>query len=136
MRSLTAVSILSVLGGGAILALSVAEGDAEVGLLIIFPYVVAHGALSALGIGLIFLGFLLFFLSIARSVASYHDDTHRVSGTTAPEIRKESKVGGVVMIGPVPIVFGSDSRMARGMMLLAILLVALLIVLYSVILLF
>ena len=71
MRSLTAISILAVLAGCAILALSVAEGDAEVGLLIIFPYVVAHGALSALGVGLVFLGFLLFFLSIALMFSAY-----------------------------------------------------------------
>ncbi|MCD6084973.1 MAG: DUF131 domain-containing protein [Desulfurococcales archaeon] len=55
-----------------------------------------------LGILLIFVGFIIIMLSLILS--------HMKPG---PE-RREAKVsgGGVVIIGPVPIVFGTDKRMA------------------------
>ena len=137
MRSLTALSIIAIIIGCAILAFSVASGEAEVGLFIIFPYVAAHGAISALGVGLVFLGVLLFFFSIVSSVSSYRREADfEGMERAAPKVKKESRIGGVVMIGPVPIIFGSDKRIARGMIILAIILMVLMIGIYSLILLF
>jgi len=137
MRSLTAISVIAIASGFAMLALSVAAGDAEVGLFVIFPYVAAHGAVSALGVGLIFLGTLLFFISIASSIASCRGKaTIEKTEGAAPEARKERKIGGVVLIGPVPIIFGSDRDMARSMIVFAVILAILMIALYSLILLF
>lgn len=75
--------------------------------------------LITLGIILIMLGFILVALSIMRSARE-----------AALDERGEEKVkgGGVILIGPVPIVFGTDKRYALLLMLLAIVLMLLAIV--------
>jgi len=68
-----------------------------------------------LGLMLIFIGFMLLMVALLLSIGK----------------RGEGKVegGGVVIIGPIPIVFGSNQKIATGLLVLAIVLVALLIIL-------
>jgi len=68
--------------------------------------------LILLGIVLIFLGMLILMLSLWR----------------AGEGRAEA--GGVVIVGPVPIVFGTSQRVAATVMVLAIVLTALVLLLF------
>lgn len=90
--------------GIAVLLVALAEGDASVALVVIIPIVYGGGALLVLAILLIFAGFLLLSLSSVQRV--------RQEGPPADnEVKKE--FGGVVLIGPIPIVFGS-ARALRG----------------------
>lgn len=74
-----------------------------------FPFLVA------IGIMLIFLGFFLIILGMMR-----------VKESACEEITQEKiKGGGVILIGPVPIVFGTDRRYALFLMILAIVLMLL-----------
>jgi len=68
--------------------------------------------LVLLGVVLIFLGMLILMLSLWR----------------AGEGRAEA--GGVVIVGPVPIVFGTSQRAAAAVMVLAIILTALALLLF------
>ena len=72
-------------------------------------------ALILVGIGIILAGFLLVFLATA------------MSGERSEEGRRRGEVrgGGVIMIGPIPIIFGSDARWASIAMVLAIVLIVL-----------
>jgi uncharacterized protein (TIGR00304 family) len=65
------------------------------------------------GIGMILVGFLVVFLATV------------MSGEPSEEGERRTKVrgGGVVMIGPIPIVFGSDGKWASIAMVLAIVLI-------------
>ena len=65
--------------------------------------------LVLVGVGIILAGFLV--LMIAASSGGSEGDRTRVRG------------GGVVMIGPIPIIFGSDARWASVAIVLAIVLV-------------
>lgn len=75
-------------------------------------------ALILIGIGIILVGFLIVFLATA------------MSGEPSEEGERRSGVrgGGVIMIGPIPIVFGSDARWASIAMVLAIVLIVLVLV--------
>ncbi len=75
--------------------------------------------LSVIGIILIILGFFLIILGMMRAKES------------AGEGRTQEKVKGgcVILIGPVPVVFGTDKRYALLLMILAIVLM-LLVLLY------
>jgi uncharacterized protein (TIGR00304 family) len=64
-------------------------------------------------IGIILVGFLVVFLATATSGKSSGEG----------ERRSEVRGGGVIMIGPIPIVFGSDAKWASIAMVLAIVLV-------------
>ena len=65
------------------------------------------------GVGIILVGFLVVFLATAMSGESSEQG----------ERRTEVRGGGVIMIGPIPIVFGSDAKWASVAMVLAIVLI-------------
>ena len=74
------------------------------------------GYLALAGGIVMIIGVLLILLStVIRSRSSGHDDNRKV----------EARGGGVVMIGPIPLVFGSDARWAVLALALAIALVIL-----------
>jgi len=63
------------------------------------------------GIGIILVGFLVVFLATAMSSEEGEKKTTEVRG------------GGVIMIGPIPIIFGSDAKWASAAVVLAIVLI-------------
>ncbi|HEY9245363.1 MAG TPA: TIGR00304 family protein [Candidatus Methanoperedens sp.] len=75
------------------------------------------------GIALIIAGFFL-------SAAGIFQGEGQADGNTSYRERKEDKVktSGVILIGPVPIVFGSDKRSAIIAMILAIVIMLLAII--------
>lgn len=105
--------------------------------------------LFSIGILIIFIGFLLIIIGIAlslrqesRSSQSYSNridafgrETNfgNVPGSETPfyesspsrEAKSEIKAGGVIMLGPIPIIFGSDKESAKTMAVLAIILMLL-----------
>jgi uncharacterized protein (TIGR00304 family) len=70
--------------------------------------------LVLVGIGIILVGLLVVFLATATSGRSLEEG----------ERRTEVRGGGVIMIGPIPIVFGSDAKWASIAIVLAIVLIA------------
>jgi uncharacterized protein (TIGR00304 family) len=90
--------------GIVVLLVAIAEGEASVALVVIIPVIYGGGALLVLAVLLIFAGFLLLSASFARRAP-------REEGPTENETKRE--FGGVVLIGPIPIVFGS-ARALRG----------------------
>jgi len=70
-----------------------------------------------LGVAIVLAGFLLVFLAAAMSGRPSEEG----------ERRTEVRGGGVIMIGPIPIIFGSDARWASIAVVLAIVLIVLVI---------
>ncbi|HVC26798.1 MAG TPA: DUF131 domain-containing protein [Nitrososphaerales archaeon] len=66
-----------------------------------------------IGIGIILVGFLVVFLATVTSGESSEEG----------ERRTEVRGGGVIMIGPIPIIFGSDAKWASVAIVLAIVLI-------------
>jgi uncharacterized protein (TIGR00304 family) len=105
--------------------------------------------LFSIGILTILIGFLLIIIGIAlsmyqesRSTQSYSNrtDTYgrdsRFEGTpnfesplyenpSERKVESEIKTGGVIMLGPIPIIFGSDKESAKTATILAIILMLL-----------
>lgn len=101
------------------LAWAFSRGEASLSLVFVVPVVTASGAWGILGIGLIFASFLAGFLTWSLRAP---DDIEAVPLTPArpPETSEgPRRWGGVVFLGPVPIVFGSDARITRAMLVLA-----------------
>ena len=116
------------LTGVACIAAAAISGEAEVQLFIVFPVISGSSLLFAIGVLLIVASFILGFVLVAMSVT---EPVHQgPSGSTedatiVPEApQKKTRYGGVVLIGPVPIIFGSDRKMAWVMLLVAIVLAA------------
>lgn len=115
------------MSGLAALAGAVARGEASLYLILVVPVVVGTGPLAFLGILLVFLGFFLtFFLGLSGATPS-SDEPTQTPAVMSPGTARPRRWGGVVFLGPIPLVFGSDPRMSRMMLILgAILFLALL----------
>ena len=85
------------------------------------------------GIFVIIIGFMLITISIIMNTLEYSEkkENHYRKNTVEqrrqhPDIYEKPdskfKGGGVIMIGPIPIVFGSDSQSVQKLMILAIVL--------------
>jgi len=125
------LSLLVIFAGIALLFYAVAIGEANASLFLIFPVIYGSGVYSLLAILLIMIGMILLFFAPFQSVR----EAHRAEGRYDEEYgiyeeprdlslqdeKKKVNYGGVVFIGPIPIVFGSDKSMARLSVLIAIL---------------
>ncbi len=119
--------VLFVLGIAAV-AYGLSQGQGSLSLFLLFPVVTATGVWSAVGIVLILAGFIATFfllppfregapMSPEPSMAESHPSE---STSLAPQ--RGRRWGGVVFLGPIPIVFGSDAKIARWMLVVGLLL--------------
>jgi uncharacterized protein (TIGR00304 family) len=102
-----------------LLVASVATGDGQFGIFVIFPFIVGSGPLAISGTALLFLAILCWFIGIWRTSKYEIDET--ATGDNAGTAQR-NKFGGVVLIGPIPIVFGSNEKIAKNMLLLGVVL--------------
>ncbi|UCD13024.1 MAG: TIGR00304 family protein [Thermoplasmatales archaeon] len=121
MNKYHTLSILFFIGGLVFFLIGVFTGNVEAGFFLVFPFFVGSGIYSVLGIIFVFIAILLFMFGYASTAADaiglqFEENKHDV------ESKKSVKGGGVVLVGPIPIVFGSNWKIAVIMMVLAILL--------------
>jgi len=104
-----------------VIALAVATGEARVELVLIFPVFSGSSGLFLLGIVLILLSFIIGFALLAMMQAELlNAPDGSVESKDIDKRRTETKYGGVVLIGPIPIAFGSERRIALAMLVAGI----------------
>ena len=137
----TAASAILFVTGLALLVLSVMRGEGTAGIAVFIPFFVGSGPLSSLGVLCFFVGMVLLFFGMARSAADAAESDEpenqgepaRPDGPAAKDGPKDPapptspaqgtarpRFGGVVMIGPVPIIFGSDPGISKTMFYMAL----------------
>lgn len=120
------LSPVLLVAGIACLVVGYLRGEASLSLFVIFPVITATGGWSALGILLVIAGFFAFFFTWSRwTVAEPMPPRAQDSGVASVEPASPPpprRWGGVVFLGPVPVVFGSDVKVARWMILVGVLL--------------
>lgn len=110
---------------GTILTLTYAGNANFGGLIMIGPIPIAFGSSPEMTVIAMVIGFLMmiaFLLLSRRSIDSGEEEER-----TSYEDKKDRKVkgGGMILIGPIPIVFGSDIKYTLIIMILAIILMVL-----------
>jgi len=121
VRLIRWVGPASFVAGVLTMALAVAQRQADVYLVFVIPVIVGTGPLAFLGIILVFAGFLLTFLLWPARFAE--DPGNRDALPAPPEgAAPARRWGGVLFLGPIPLIFGSDPRMTRTMLLIGIVL--------------
>jgi uncharacterized protein (TIGR00304 family) len=122
MRPRVLVPIVLFVGGIALISLAVASGEADVSLFLIFPVFSGSSALFVLGTVLILLSFVAGFAFLALGqhelVVSSLPWADKTAGGGEPQTK--TKYGGVVLIGPIPVAFGSDKKIAWTMLAVGI----------------
>ena len=122
MRLLPFLGPAILIAGLLTLGLAVARGEASVYLILVIPVVVGTGLIALLGILLVFLGFFLtVFLGLAGAAPPMAGPA-QVSEAGPLEAKPPSRWGGVFFLGPIPLVFGSDTQMTRIMLILGVIL--------------
>ncbi|MDG6220861.1 MAG: DUF131 domain-containing protein [Candidatus Thermoplasmatota archaeon] len=101
-------------------------GQASLHLLLVFPVVTATGFWGFAGSILLFGGSILLFFSFVHPNTAMTDRPWEKQNHDFTEKRPRVRTGGVVLIGPVPIMWGSDGRMALLSLLASILMVIIL----------
>ena len=117
------------LAGLVALAVAVARNEASLALVFVVPVVIASGPLAVLGILLIFVGFFLTFLSWSAGPLPPMPGPAEAPSGAPPEPTRSRRWGGVLFLGPIPLVFGSDPQMTRMMLILGVILFLALLVL-------
>jgi len=123
--------------GLALVALSVLRGEGSAGIAICVPFFFGTGPLASLGVLCFFGGMVLLFIGMARSGAETArsegpgppagDEPEGLTGQApgnATPVAPKTRAGGVILIGPIPIVFGSDPGISRTMFYVALALMA------------
>ena len=132
VRPVRLVGLVLFVIGLVLLAVGFLQGEATLVLFVIFPVVTASGLWSVLGILLVIAGFFLSFLGFASTMEapvpppSSPEPSAAAPPSPAPP---QKRWGGVVLLGPIPILFGSDPKFAWWMVLVGALLVVGLVVL-------
>jgi uncharacterized protein (TIGR00304 family) len=132
VRLVRALGPVLFVGGVAALILAFLENEATLSLFVIFPVITATGAWAFLGILLMIAGVFVFFFIGPPPMAA--EPLASPPGSTSPPSAASvaaggRRWGGVVFLGPIPVVFGSDQKVTQWMLILGVVLFVALLVL-------
>jgi uncharacterized protein (TIGR00304 family) len=110
MKGLKALGLALLVAGFIATVAGVQSGDIEVGLaLFLIPYLRSSSWIGAVAILLIFAGIVVLMLNAFFGFSKADENEAQA---TSPVEQKKGEVGGVVLVGPIPIAFGSSNRAA------------------------
>lgn len=126
------VPVILFISGFGLLVYDVIQGKGSGGFFIIFPFIIGYGLFSFIGTLMMMLSVLIFFF-LPFCYVKYQPELERpehapeapASEAKIDEAKKE--FGGVVFIGPVPIVFGSSRKMVYFMIVLGLIMALILV---------
>ena len=119
------LSLVFFILGVVFLALGVLSGEVETGVIVVFPFLVGSGLFAFLGFIFVFIGLLLFMFGFIGATVGINNGLQVGDKDENYPSRKAASVkgGGVIFIGPIPIVFGSSWKIVVVMIVLAIILI-------------
>ena len=127
MRPLRILAAFIILAGAALLAYSVATGEMQVALVLIVPVVYGSSAMGILAIGLVIAGVFIFMVDPFLDANAEDAERDPAEETAQPGITKKPEFGGVVLIGPIPIIFGSSKGMTLFAIVVAVIILAIMV---------
>jgi len=94
----------------------------EVGLFLIFPFMVGSGIYAALSFIIMFIGLFLFFLSFIYDFENVERIEIKNYENVDIDKNKKTEYGGIILIGPIPIIFGNSEMNVKILIILTIVL--------------
>ncbi len=123
MKKLRVLSIVLFVLGIVLIIMGGLEGELRVGFFLVFPFIVGSGLYVVVGFLLMLCSLFLFVLG-SPTRPSLNE-----TGSASPEEHREQKRrvegGGVVLVGPIPIIIGSSWKITLTLILATIILVLL-----------
>jgi len=126
-KGLLVLGLLMLFGGIGLFGWAVARGEAEFYLVVIIPVITGTGAVFAAGVLLFMIGLMVTFFAMSlrsaeRMPKEYEDGRSQAASPGqapqqgAPSPQGGAEFGGVIFIGPIPIVFGKGPRSSKWML--------------------
>lgn len=112
----------------------VGNGEITVGLIIFIPFIISSSLFGFLGITCIVFSMLSIFFILQQQVWNqfYKPDQNRFDNKMNKYFfQKNSKIKGVIFLGPIPIVFGSDKKISYSIIIVSIILIFILVFSYA-----
>jgi len=122
MNKTTFLSLICLVFGIVFFAFGFLSGDIEGGIIVVFPFIAGTGIYAFLGFIFLLVAFLLFIFGFKTNVVNseeYQEYNNKIKSNKKTSL----KGGGVVLIGPIPIVFGSNWKIALILMIVAIIII-------------
>jgi len=116
------LSFLFFISGALFFLFGILNGEIEIGIVLFFPFLVGSGIYTYAGFISIFIAVLLLMLNFNSRILS-ENLNHLNINKNQTHKRKSVKSGGIVLIGPIPIIFGSNWKIAVLMIILTLILI-------------
>ncbi len=106
-------------------------GIAKIGIFFIFPFIISNKALSIVPVLIIFIGFIILFILpfYDTKYNNYNEENYNEENNYKTKSEnnqnKRSSFGGIVMIGPVPIIFGNNKKLVYVSIIIALIIIIL-----------
>ena len=118
----------------AVIAAGVAYGQLRIAFLLVIPVIYGSGPATVLAAVFVFAAFIMFALAPFRELQrggadSIHAQEYEPA-KAGTQTAGRSRAGGVIFIGPIPIIFGSDRRITGYMIVASVVILVLLIIAY------
>lgn len=120
------IAFVFLITGLFLLAIGVIYKEISVGIFVFFPFVVGSGPYIALTMMMFLFSMIALFFSFSKEGRTIQK--HRIERDIKSDETKDSystshvKAGGVILIGPIPIVFGSSKKMVVSLLCITLLL--------------
>jgi len=122
MRLLKLISFLAFALGITFVIISALRGELSVGFILFFPFIYGEGFYAAIGFILIFISILLFVIDLFNF--EKYNVFHIEEKPVGDEKNRQVEGGGILLIGPIPVIISSSWKIALFLILLAIVIIA------------
>jgi uncharacterized protein (TIGR00304 family) len=120
MKRLDVVSGIFLVLGVIFFLISSLQGNLKVGVFLIFPFVIGSDFYSILGLLFLILAFFLFILRFSPKTSLSES---KVSSQDNRGQKPTMKGGGIVLLGPIPIIVGTSWKITLALILAALVLI-------------
>ena len=121
MRSLKAMSIFLFALGTSFIVVSAINGELSMGFILFFPFIYGKGFYATIGFTLMFISIFLFIISLFDF--EKQDTFYYREKQVEPDENKHVEGGGVLLIGPFPIVVGSNWKIIMFLLIVAFIII-------------
>ena len=121
MNKIHVIALACGIIGILLLVYGILTQEIQTGIVFVFPFLIGTGMYAAIGIVALFAAFLLFSYGWMLTASSQIEENQDIT------TNKKWHTGGLILIGPIPIIWGSHWKITLLIVILAIILMSIIV---------